>query len=72
MQKPNSVGKFLSVSSSPLPKFSTFLNKKIYEKIKAICNENEIDIETFTFELLKLALNHHGKEIQEIIKKVKK
>jgi len=72
LQKDNSVGKFSSISSSPLPKFSTFLDKKIYEKMKAICNENEIDIETFTFEVLRLALNHHGKEIEQIIKNLKR
>jgi hypothetical protein len=56
----------------PPPQFSQFLEKKVYEKIKAICNENEIDVETFITELLATALNHHGKEIEQIIKKVKK
>ena len=70
MQKqkhPNSAG-FFSVFSPHPP----FLNKETYEKIEKLCIQNQIDIETFTVELLKLALNHHGKEIQEIIKKMKK
>jgi hypothetical protein len=71
MQKENSVGKFSSISSSPLPAFSQFLNKEIYEKVKAVANENEIDVETFITKLLATALNHHGKEIENIIKKVK-
>jgi hypothetical protein len=69
LQKENSVREFSSISLSHPP---LFLNKNTYKKIKAICTENQIDIETFTVELLRLALNRHEKEIQEIIKKVKK
>jgi inorganic pyrophosphatase/exopolyphosphatase len=72
LQKENSLGKFSSISSSPLPKFSTFLDKKIYEKLKVICNENEIDAETFITELLTTALNHHKNEVEQIIKNLKR
>jgi len=54
------------------PQFSQFLDKTVYKKLKTLCIQNQIDIETFTVELLKLALNHHGKEIQEIIKNLKR
>jgi EAL domain-containing protein (putative c-di-GMP-specific phosphodiesterase class I) len=64
------VGKFLSVSSPPLP--STFLDKKVYEKVKAICNENEIDAEAFIFEVLRTALNHHKNDVEQIIKNLKR
>jgi len=70
MQKqkhPNSAG-FFSVFSPHPP----FLNKETYEKVKAICNENEIDAEAFIFEVLRMALNHHKNEVEQIIKKVKR
>jgi hypothetical protein len=63
------VGKFSSISSSHPP---LFLNKNTYEKVKALADKNEIDVEIFIIELLVTALNHHGKEIQQIIEKVKK
>jgi hypothetical protein len=58
--------------SRPPPQFSQFLNKKIYEKLKAICNENEIDVGTFITELLAIALNHHKNELKQIIENLKK
>jgi hypothetical protein len=67
MQKQNSVGKFLPVSSPPLPS----IDKKVYEKVKAICNENEIDAEAFIFEVLRMALNHHKNDVEQIIKNLK-
>ena len=56
----------------PPPQFSQFLEKKVFEKLKILCNENGLDAETFITELLATALNHHGKEIEQIIKKVKR
>jgi len=55
----------------PPPQFSQFLDKKIYEKLKAICNENEIDAETFIFEVLRMALNHHKNDVEQIIENLK-
>jgi hypothetical protein len=56
----------------PPPQFSTFLNKTVYEKLKLICDEHGIDLESFVTELLTIALNHHKNEVEQIIKKVKK
>jgi len=65
-KQPNSAG-VLSVFSPHPP----FLNKETCKKIEKLCIQNQIDIETFTVELLRLALNQHEKEIQEIIKNLK-
>jgi hypothetical protein len=55
----------------PPPQFSQFLDKKIYEKLKDIANENEIDVESFVFEVLRMALNHHKNDVEQIIENLK-
>lgn len=58
--------------TSQLLILSQFLDKKTYEKVKAICNEYEINVETFVTHLLAQALNRHKKEVEQIIKNLKK